>query len=94
MFLVGLNPIDVLAGPGYGGHMDGGWWWGMALPWWILTIAILGVVAWMLRSNTGRGEERRGDSQREILDRLYAQGEIDRDEFLERRADLVEGADR
>lgn len=57
---------------------------------------LIGVVAFFVwGARQGWSPLRRGDSTQknsalEILERRYAQGEIDRDEFQERRA-LIEG---
>lgn len=71
-------------------HMDGMWtqmWWGM----WIFPILLLGGLigfgVWAVRRFTDRG----GTSEpRRILEERFARGEIDAEEFEERRR-LLEG---
>ena len=54
---------------------------------WLIPIALLG---WLFaKAASGRGgKDEAPQSAREILDARYARGEIGRDEYLERRADL------
>lgn len=75
------------------GHM-GGFGWGMAVIGWILMVAIVALVSWLIWSTTRRPDSaaRRGDRALGLLDERYARGEIDRDEYLERRRDLEERA--
>lgn len=71
------------------GHM-GGWGWGMAIFGWIFMTLVVALIGWLIWSSgrqthpSGRG----GVSAREVLDERYARGEIDRDEYLQRRTDL------
>ena len=84
--------IAALSGPGAGGdwgHM-GGWGWGMAIFGWLfMTVVIVGV-GWAIWSTTRRPEQplRQTPSALDVLDDRYARGEIDRDEYLERKGDL------
>lgn len=61
--------------------------WGglMGLIWIVLLVVLLLMIAGLFR--TGR-ERDSGPGAREILDRRYARGEIDRDEYLRRLSDL------
>ena len=72
-----------------GGSMSG-WMGGWMLLWAVLALAliVLAVVAtvWLVRHLSG---SRSGGGSAEVLDRLYASGEIDRREFLQRREDLA-----
>lgn len=54
---------------------------------WLIPIALLG---WLFaKAVSGRdGKDQAPQSAREILDARYARGEIGRDDYLERRADL------
>jgi putative membrane protein len=72
------------------GHM-GGWGWGMAVFGWLFMSLLVGVVAWVAWSTARRPEPHQpGEGRaREVLDERYARGELDRDEYLERRADLT-----
>jgi putative membrane protein len=74
---------------------------GMAAAWiWavfslvLLAVAVLGVI-WLLRAVTGPGHRRRDGSASAELDLRYARGQLDREDYLQRRADLeddLEGA--
>lgn len=61
-----------------------GWGGFMGLLW----IVLLGVVVWVVigMARGGRGQD--APTAREILDRRYARGEIDADEYKRRRDDL------
>ncbi|MGE5087815.1 MAG: SHOCT domain-containing protein [Candidatus Levyibacteriota bacterium] len=89
--------LPVLASAqGYGPGMMGGYGWGGGwgfgvvgmLLWWVLII--LGIVLlakWLYRGSRGGGQ---GTANRamEILRERYARGEIDKQEFEERKRDL------
>ena len=75
-------------GPG-GYHMDG---WGMA-GWWFPTlflVLIVALAAWFIWGGTRRGGQHRpaGNRALEVLGERYARGEIDREEYRQRKADL------
>lgn len=75
----------------YGDGMGAGDWLMMTLvmlPFWALLV--LGCVA-LYRSlgTAGHAPRVHRDSAREILERRYARGEIDADEYVERRAQLI-----
>ncbi|MGH8885796.1 MAG: SHOCT domain-containing protein [Egibacteraceae bacterium] len=79
-----------MMGPG----MMGGMWLGMLL-WTLLGIALLVFVVlacvWLVRSLKGGAHDATHARPQRALDELerrYAQGEIDRDEFVQRREDL------
>ena len=55
--------------------------------WWILGIALVVTVVWMI-SRTGGRQERRPESPEETLKRRYASGEIENEEFERRLTDL------
>lgn len=67
-------------------HM-GGWGWGMAAFGLLATVALVALVVWVVTSSP-RGGDSLGTGAREVLDQRYARGEIGRDEYLERKADL------
>jgi putative membrane protein len=74
----------------YGGHAWGGMGWGgiVMLLFWILAIA--GVIVW-LRRVRARDLDPDREARRTALDTLkerYARGEIDREEFEQKRRDL------
>ncbi len=70
----------------------GGWWMGigivhMLLFWGLIILAIAALVKW--RSGTSRTSEHSRDrTALEILQERYARGEIDREEYEQKRADL------
>lgn len=59
--------------------------WGMALVWLIPILLVAGIV-YALRGRNGPPDR----SALDILETRYARGEIDREEFLKRRADLTD----
>jgi len=59
--------------------------WGMILVWLVPILLIAWVVLYAIRDRNGKPERTALD----ILEARYARGEIDRDEFLKRRADLT-----
>ena len=73
------------------GHMAG-WGWAAMIAGLVFMIAVVGVIVWVVltvasparRSTTADQASR----STEILDQRYARGEIDRDEYLQRKADL------
>lgn len=81
----GFGRMDAL------GHMSG-WGWGLGVFGLVMMLALIGLAVWLIVSVSRRGAPRAGSGQSalETLDDRYARGEIDRDEYLERRADLRE----
>jgi putative membrane protein len=67
-----------------------GWWiiggLGMAAFW----IAVIALIVALLRTGTRKPGEVGGGSALEVLEQRYARGEINRDEFVERRAVLTD----
>lgn len=57
---------------------------------WLLILSMVGLIAWAIWMATRRQDPpSHGFSQaRSILDERYAAGEIDRDEYLQRRTDI------
>ena len=72
------------------GHMGGGWGWGMAVMGLVMMISVIALVVWAIVSSSRRPVEpgRSGDRAQALLDQRYAAGDIDRDEYLERKGDL------
>jgi putative membrane protein len=71
------------------GHM-GGWGWGMAIFGWLFMMLMVSLVVWLVWSATrrpGSSHEVRSSAGK-LLDERYARGEIDRDEYLQRKTDL------
>jgi putative membrane protein len=84
-------------GYGYGPHwgMMGGWGygWGAAhmIIWVVILIAIIVGIVWLVRSltaNDGRSLPRRSAGL-DVLEERYARGEINRDEYLQKKRDLT-----
>ena len=66
---------------------DGGWRMGIMWIWWLLAVVLVVGSVWLLaRAGSGRGSRR--ESPEETLKRRYANGEIDREEYERRLADL------
>ncbi len=80
---------DILADANGWDHM-GGWGWGMMFFGWLFMVALVALIGWAIWSATRRPEPTGGHEgrARQLLDERYARGEIDRDEYLERSADL------
>jgi putative membrane protein len=70
---------------GYGGY--GGF--GMIV-WIIILIAIVALVVWLVRSVASPGMHNlpRRSSGLEVLEERYARGEINRDEYLQKKKDI------
>ncbi len=65
--------------------------WGMGW-WWIIGLIIVVAVVWMLiksMNTNSRSYMPSGKSALDILKERYARGEIDKEEFEERRKDLL-----
>ena len=71
--------------------MHGGAW--MALMWLVMLAVAVAVVvlAYKVLTGPGGGSPAGSDDARRILDQRYASGEIDRDEYEERRGTLQAG---
>lgn len=85
-------------GPGPWPWHDGWMWWWMPFHglMWLVVIGLLVAVAIALIRWLTHGTDRSGASQQRaaalnILDARYARGEVDREEYLQRRKDLLEG---
>jgi putative membrane protein len=85
---------------GYGpdwGMMGGGWgggWMGpfMMIVWLIILALAVAAVVWFVRSTTQTSTypPRIGQSRGlEVLEERYARGEINREEYLQKKADIV-----
>jgi putative membrane protein len=78
-------------GHGSGWGMGGSGFMGLGFLFWLLILAaIIAAVVWVVRSQQGnrtRLLERRSDSL-QILEERYARGEIERDEYLQKKRDL------
>lgn len=83
------GPMSEYGWNGMGGF---GLWGGlmMVLGWGVLIILIAGVVKWLFGNPIGHAGHLRESPKRalDILEERYARGEIDREEYLQRRDDL------
>ena len=71
-----------------GAEMSGAMWLGMAL-WGLLVLSLIALaVAGTLRLLRRSGSDR--PSPREELDARYARGQLEREDYLQRRSDLAE----
>lgn len=66
------------------GWMHGGWFWGGQL----LAIAVVAVLVWVIIRATNRPDEPRHDTAEQILKQRYARGEISKEEYEQKLADL------
>ena len=65
----------------------GGWgfhWIWMVVFW----VAVIGLIVWAVARLAPTGGDRSGDPARQLLDERYARGEIDHDEYRQRRNEL------
>ena len=72
---------------GFGGH---GWGMGMGW-WWIISIVVLVAIIWPLYQRFNQNNNVPGESGKSALDILkerYARGEINKQEFEERKRDI------
>jgi putative membrane protein len=79
----------------WGGMMMGGMGWvGMIfqIVFWIVILVVLGLlIKWLLQGPAGREQGQGGPEGRalEILKERYARGEIDKEEFEQKKRDLL-----
>lgn len=67
-------------------HIFGG---GMMFFWWFLFIALVVIVAWaLINSNKPKGKTA-SESPMDILKRRYAKGDIDKEEFEEKKEEIL-----
>jgi putative membrane protein len=76
--------LGMMDGYGYG-MMVGGYWILWLLFWIIVLIGIVLLIKYLWKGNAMRG----GDSALEILKKRYASGEINKEEFEEKKKDLI-----
>jgi putative membrane protein len=81
-------------GPGWG--MMGGWGYGYGpihmIVWIVIVAAVIALCAWMMRSVCMPGMHRHVVAHSpglDVLEQRYARGEINRDEYLQKKQDLV-----
>lgn len=72
--------------------MDGGmgiWMLFNMIFWILLTIGIAFLVIWIVRRSGGAEVSNSGESSLEILKKRYARGEITKEEFEEKKRDIL-----
>lgn len=77
---------------GYYGNSWGGMGWGMLFGgvfWIALIVLVIAGVAWFSRSPRDITERDRRSSGLDVLDQRYASGELDREEYLQRKRDIL-----
>jgi putative membrane protein len=87
---VGVSGAGVIADADGWGHHMGEWGWGMAIFGWLFMALLVVLVVWLIWTVARRPELPRSDRPHalDVLADRYARGEIDRDQYLERKADL------
>jgi putative membrane protein len=86
-------------GYGYGSHWgmmgwgNGGFWPIGMIIWIVIIVAIITLISWAVRgfSSSSRYESPRRSSGLDTLEERYARGEINRDEYLQKKNDLQRG---
>ncbi len=76
---------------GMGGMLFGGLW--MILIWLVPLLMIIALLKYLLGKPSAKGEPEPGSEQKtplDILKEAYARGEIGREEYLQKRQDLLE----
>lgn len=83
-----LSVLAQVGGFGYD-HM-GGWGWIPGIIGLVFVAALIGLLFWLIVSVVRKPEQVVSTSgrARTLLDERYAKGEIDREEYLQRRSDL------
>ncbi len=71
-------------------YWGGGGWGGWMLVHGAFWLLLLGLVAFAALSLTRRSRPPNNSSALDMLDESYARGEIDRDEYLQRKKDILE----
>ncbi len=71
----------------YGGWGPGFGWVFMILFWALIILGIVAMVKWLMSTSSG-SRSCPSKSARELLDERYARGEIDREEYEQKKRDL------
>lgn len=71
----------------YGGN---GWWMGWSWVLWVLVLLALGWIIFLSLRQAGKGGQPTRSSALDILNERYAKGEIDKQEYEERKRTLLE----
>jgi putative membrane protein len=74
---------------GYGHAWGLGWGMGFGFIFWLVIIGVIVAgVAWFVRSQPLAGGQR-GSTSLEVLEERYARGEINREEYLQKKRDIL-----
>ena len=84
-------------GYGYGSHWgmmgwgNGGFWPIGMIIWLIIIVAIIALISWAVsgRSSRSRYKAAGTSSALDVLEQRYARGEIGRDEYLQKKTDIL-----
>lgn len=68
-------------------HMDG-WGWVPAVIGLVFLAALIGLLVWLINSLVRKPGTASSGQARALLDERYAKGEIEREDYLARKADL------
>ena len=82
---------QAVPGTGHWGMHDGWFgWWPMGGLLWLVLVALLivGLFAVLRRAPGQRNESGAGSEALKVLDERYARGEIEREDYLQRRKDI------
>ncbi len=84
-----MRVISILADHVGWGHMSG-WGWGMGLFGLFFMLLLVGVIVWAVWVAARRPSQSDGVRRRalDLLDERYASGNIEREDYLQRKADL------
>lgn len=94
-----ISPALLRVQQGYGWHMHDGYMfgggWGAAgaiihVIFWLLIVAAIVAVTLLIARGRGGKPGEGGQSALDQLDERYAKGEIDREEYLQRKKDITE----
>ncbi len=84
-----------MMGPAWGPDMMGWGWWGMGwifmiIFWGLIIVGLIFLIKWLAGLSRSRPPiDKPHDSALEILRQRYAKGEINKDEFEEKKRDLM-----
>ncbi len=87
-----------MMGPGWGHDMMGWGWWGMGwvfmimmiIFWGLIIVGLIFLIKWLAGLSRSRASgDKPHDSALEILKQRYAKGEINKEEFDQKKRDLM-----
>ena len=84
-----------MMGPGWGHDMMGWGWWGMGwifmiIFWGLIIVGLVFLIKWLAGLSRSRASsDKPHDSALEILKQRYAKGEINKEEFDQKKRDIM-----